>query len=329
MELRVSNVNQAVEEGLWRLKTSGVREETRNGTVVAIPEPFQLAYARPQERVLFWPARDANPVFHLMESLWMLAGRDDLRFVGYFNARMRNFSDNGSRLNGAYGHRWRNRFNVDQLATLIRHLQKTPNSRRAVLQMWGTQEDLLQVDSSRDVCCNTHAYFALRDGALDMTVCNRSNDFIWGMCGANAVHFSVLQEFIAAALGVPLGRYTQFSNNMHLYLELYDYVRYIEQPPCAAAFDYYADGALQHFPLCTTAWGAWLEDCRRFCEDPFGEQGLALRDPFFTEVARPMALITKTRKEKRGDGMYYAGEVAADDWRLAAQQWIERRENAK
>jgi hypothetical protein len=35
-----------------------------------------------------------------------------------------------------------------------------------------------------------------------MTVTNRSNDLCWGMLGANYVHFTILQEYLAARLGV-------------------------------------------------------------------------------------------------------------------------------
>jgi len=329
MELRTRNVNTAIEEGLWKFKVCAYEENSRNGKVLAIPEPLMLTYQHPAERVLFWPERDANPVFHVMESLWMLAGRNDLAFVEYFNSRMANFSDDGKKLNGAYGHRWRNRFGVDQLPSIIRHLSKNSESRRAVLQMWGTQEDLLLVDTSKDVCCNTQAYFDVRQGRLNMTVCNRSNDFIWGMCGANAVHFSVLQEFIARALNAEVGVYRQFSNNAHIYTELYDYTKYIDNPPNASDFDHYANGDVAPFPLINgTTWQRWLFECGEFCDNPFSPPHTH-NDVFFQEVAYPMAMVTWTRKNKKGDGMDFANKIAAHDWRLATQQWIERRESAK
>ena len=50
-----------------------------------------------------------------------------------------------------------------------------------------------------------------------MTVCNRSNDMIWGLLGANAFHFSFLHQVMAESIGVPMGYYYQFSNNAHFY----------------------------------------------------------------------------------------------------------------
>lgn len=328
MEIRVRNVNDAVAEGLWRMKTSGIREESRNGAVLVLPEPLLTTYEHPTERVLFWPERDANPIFHLMESLWMLAGRDDVRFVEYFNSRMRGFSDDGVTLNGAYGHRWRHRFGVDQLRLLIEHLIAEPYTRRAVLTMWGPQEDLLKVGVSSDVCCNTQAFFDRRAGRLNMTVLNRSNDLIWGAYGANAVHFSMLQEFIAAAIGDAVGEYRQFSNNMHLYTELYDYGKYVDVPPDPESYDAYRRGVCPYPLLQGATWQGWLEDCSYFCQHPWDMQA-EYSAPFFSEVARPMACVARVRKDKTSDGQHWAGKIQAGDWRLAVMQWIERREHAR
>ena len=67
--------------------------------------------------------------------------------------------------------------------------------------MWDAKQDLSHRNESKDLPCNTHVYFSIREGFLDMTVCNRSNDLIWGCCGANAVHMSFLQEYVATMWG--------------------------------------------------------------------------------------------------------------------------------
>ena len=94
------------------------------------------------------------------------------------------------------------------------------NDRRAVLEMWDAEGELRMANSCKDHPCNTHIYFNVRDNILDMTVCNRSNDMIWGALGANAVHMSILQEYIASHIGARVGIYTQFSNNLHAYTEV-------------------------------------------------------------------------------------------------------------
>ena len=81
--------------------------------------------------------------------------------------------------------------------------------------MWNPWGDL--DSSSIDIPCNTNIYFKIREGELQMTVCNRSNDMIWGAYGANAVHMAVLQEYVAAQLDVPMGKYYQISDSFHVY----------------------------------------------------------------------------------------------------------------
>jgi thymidylate synthase len=91
------------------------------------------------------------------------------------------------------------------------------------------------IPPSKDVCCNLNIHFQVKEypcsldfpascggtagtePRLDMTVFNRSNDLIWGALGANYVHFSFLQEFMALAIGVPMGTYHQVSSNTHVY----------------------------------------------------------------------------------------------------------------
>ncbi|MFA7162018.1 MAG: hypothetical protein WC083_05555, partial [Candidatus Methanomethylophilaceae archaeon] len=125
MEFVFRNVNEAFRglvDGVASGRIPTRRETSRAGDVLRIPEPVLVAYERPWERVLFNPARDCNPFFHLLESFWMLRGARDVRTVAWANSRMREFSDDGNVFHGAYGYRWRNHFGFDQLADIIDEL---------------------------------------------------------------------------------------------------------------------------------------------------------------------------------------------------------------
>jgi thymidylate synthase len=213
--IRARNVNGAYRQGIALLRRKGELQQSRAGEVLVVPNPVTTIYQRPMERVLFDPGRDANPFFHLGEALWMLAGRNDAtwlnRFVKDFSSR---FAEEDGHQHGAYGFRWRVHFEMegggppsgwfcgpDQLETIIELLKRDPTDRRIVLTMWDPVADLAA--NKKDIPCNTHAYLRVRQQVdpqsvglmpvLDITVCCRSNDAIWGAYGANAVHFSVLQ----------------------------------------------------------------------------------------------------------------------------------------
>ena len=317
------NVNHALQEGMWHLATCGHAAESRNGSVVVAPGPVLTTYHFPMERVLFNQHRDANPFFHLMEALWMLAGRNDLAFVQRFVQRMANYSDDGVHLQGAYGHRWRRQFSLDQLHALITLLKRAPDTRRAVLQMWSAEIDLsAALQDGKDVPCNTHAYLELKAGALCMTLLCRSNDAVWGAHGANAVQFSMLLEYLAAAIGAEVGRLQQFSNNYHAYCDWYAPE---ELKNLYAADDRYTTAVdIAPYPLVSVPIEVWDTDLMRFMSDPMGDT--KYEDQFFHAVAAPM--FSSWDCYKRGEvsnSLCAAQAIAAADWRTACIEWIQRR----
>ena len=221
--INARNVNDALEKGidLFQDPTEYRIQESRNGITYEANTPVTTVYKKPWERVCLIKQRDANPFFHFIEGLWMLDGRNDLEPLTYFVKSMEDFSDDGKILWGAYGWRWRSYWNKDQIAAIIGLLKYNPYERRAVLQMWDPKDDLARTCNKKverkDVPCNTNIYFKVRDGKLCMTVCNRSNDMLWGAYGANVVHMSMLQEFVAHNLNLPMGEYTQISDSFHIY----------------------------------------------------------------------------------------------------------------
>src|SRR4030042_825585 len=140
--ITVRNVQEALPTALVLLSAYGVQRDSRNGPVKLVTEPVATVYTNPTERVLFWGERDANPFFHLYESLWMLAGRNDIEPLTRYVKRIADYSDDGVTLNDAYGHRWRKYFLRDQLSIIVRRLREDPNDRRSILQMWDAYHDL-------------------------------------------------------------------------------------------------------------------------------------------------------------------------------------------
>jgi hypothetical protein len=330
MEFRVRNVNTAFDElGHW-LALAGVEENSRNGPVLVAPEPVTVTYTAPQERVLFSPLRDANPFFHLLgDALWSLAGRNNIAWPTYFNSKYEQYSDDGVIQHGAYGHRWRQHFGYDQLEWIVLGLECQPYSRREVLMMWdpGTATEECTGDlyvgghGGRDVPCNVCTFVDLRGGALNITVINRSNDFIFGMLGANVVVFSCLQEYFAAALKVPVGKFTTFSNNVHVYASIANRTQLRE---LAVDAGIHGKPYPKTFPLINTDIPTWEEDLKKFMDRPGQEE--RYQDIFFSAVARPMYRAWAERKEHRGTGLEWARLIGAEDWRRACVEWIVRRE---
>lgn len=334
--ITVKNVNYALSEALWWLKVAGVVSDSRNGPVLMSPVPVTTCYTYPMERVLFSQLRDANPFFHHMEFIWMLGGHNDVAFPSRYAKQIIEYSDGGIILYGAYGHRWRNIYAHDQLLKIIEMLRKDTSTRRIVLSMWDGGRDLWAADEgSLDVPCNTHIYFSAPHGALDMLVCCRSNDVVWGAYGANAVHFSMLQQFVAEAAGLSVGVYRQMSNNLHIYTDRPDVQRLFTPHSLVGVQkhdvvytprDLYETAELSPVQLLQPgeSYEWFLQDTERFLSDPDGD--CEYLTEYFVDTVAPMQVAHTAYKRGDVDGALHAVRgVCADDWRIACTEWLERR----
>jgi thymidylate synthase len=323
LTITATNVNDAFAEAMWRLPQLGEEVQTRNGKALRATTPVVTTYFYPTERMLFDPVRDANPFFHIFEGIWMLAGRNDVKWIGQFNSNIFTFSDNTKTFHGAYGYRWRGG-DYDQIKFVIDELTRHPESRRAVMAMWFPDIDIPQVaQSGLDVPCNTTIYFTIRDG-LEMTVCCRSNDAVWGCYGANAVHMSMLQEFVANAIGVPVGRYHQFSNDFHVYER---HFHMLGKLPEHGQYSYTPRMRSEHVPLTDTA--NCIRDLEAFdswIEEPFKDHDT----PYIDTVLAPMLYAWDRYK---GGKIALACDAAShiEDYavRVACTQWLLRREEKR
>lgn len=318
----VRNVSDALITGLNDLKHLAVKRDSRNGPVMVFPEPVMTRYQNPKERVIFFPERDANPFFHFMESLWMISGRNDVAWVGQFSSNIANYSDDGVTFHGAYGYRWRQHFDVDQIETVIDLFRANKDDRRVLMQMWDPRTDLDK--QGKDFPCNLTIIPSITPyGKLDMTVINRSNDIIWGAYGANAVHMSMLQEYMAAMIGVEVGAYYQFSTNFHGYIAVME--KHAALMDLTDSDNPYLD--MEPFPMVKNP-SVWDSELAMFMDEDCRAMGYT--EPFFKRVAVPMMqtwLAWKDREnpDRLGDALMHTDNIAAPDWRKACVEWLERR----
>lgn len=323
---------------LWR---DGVPRDSRNGPLRQMAEPVATVYASPRERVIFHEWRDANPFFHFYESLWMLAGRRDIAPLTRYAKQLAAYSDDGVTQNAAYGYRWRQAHpcqtpdgitSSDQLWLIAAALRKNPLSRQEVLQIWDPWLDL--GTQTKDHACNLTATFQVGvDGRLNMVVFCRSNDAVWGCYGANAVHFSVLLEYMSLRVGVQVGTYTQVSVNLHAYDAIAEALyQYGTRDEDHVANPYEIEPVYPYSLARGDDMDRWDADCREFVtlDGRLPEARHSFTDPFWSDVAWPIVAAHDAYRDLPDDVRYTQAlaalaECEASDWRLACEQWIRRR----
>jgi thymidylate synthase len=192
--------------------------------------PVVFEFLDPKKRVTFLNGRTINPFFQLAESYWILGGRSDVKWLARYNESIAQFSDDGKYFNAPYGERLRfwNKNDasgfiycpIDQLRDVYKKIKDDPDTRQAVAAIYNPEFDNFY-RKTKDRPCNLMLIFKLREGKLDLTVANRSNDLHWGVFGANLCQFTTIQATIAGWLGVEVGHYFQETDSLHIYTEDY------------------------------------------------------------------------------------------------------------
>lgn len=198
-----------------RLLDIGDEVGSRNGRVKEFLNA-QIVITDPQRREVLTLNRKANVFAQIAETMWILSGRNDVKWLSAYLPRALDYSDDGETWRGGYGPRIRGDkdYPIDQIAHVLDTLEADPLSRRAVVSIYDPERD---IPAGKDVPCNDFLQFQSRLGALHMSVTVRSNDIMWGWSGINAFEWSTLQEIMAHLLGLSVGTLAFNIGNLHLY----------------------------------------------------------------------------------------------------------------
>ena len=239
--MKTRNVNTALHSVVGALLTQEGEQASRNGGTKEILNA-RITLTAPLEREILNPIRRASYPAQIAESMWILAGRNDVGWLAHYLPRAPQFSDDGETWAGGYGPRLRGwsttvdrphgtpgtpalspgRFrinqNLDQLAHVVEMLKADPDTRRAVISIYDPARDSWPADADRkDIPCNDFLQFSLRDGVVHLSVFTRSNDIIWGWSGINQFEWSVLLEVVSTLVGAGVGTVTYNITSLHLY----------------------------------------------------------------------------------------------------------------
>jgi thymidylate synthase len=171
------------------------------------------------------PARKLQRKFAFGEPWWILTGSNRVEDVAQFNSVMRNFSDDGVTLSGAYGPPV-----MEQVRYIVDTLAADQDTRQAVLTIWRQNPR-----NSKDVPCTVSLQFFIRDGELHVIDTMRSSD-AWLGWPYDVMTFTMVASYVVLRLRdlgffVELGQFYLNAGSQHLYEKHYEAAKEILRDP--------------------------------------------------------------------------------------------------
>jgi thymidylate synthase len=196
-------------------------------------ELFNAAFTirNPRQRWILSRQPAMNPAFAIAEVVWIVSGRRDAAFLNYWSPKLPEFAGRESHDQGAYGFRLRKHLGLAQLERAYAALRQQPGIRQVVLQIRdftgdGRLPNGRPANPDRPSICS---FAKVRAGKLEWTQLLQSNDLFLGV-PHNFAQFTLLQEILAAWLGLEVGAYRHIADCLQLQAR-HEHLRHAPHPP--------------------------------------------------------------------------------------------------
>lgn len=126
------------------------------------------------------------------------------------------YCENFKGVKAAYGYRWRNHFDRDQLGLAVRALRADPSDRRVYISAWDPAEDGLGAQGQKNVPCPAAFTFSVQNGELHSSFFIRSSDLFVGL-PYDVMGHALLMDAVAHELRLQPGIMHVTLAHAHLY----------------------------------------------------------------------------------------------------------------
>lgn len=276
MFIQAENLNEAFIRLCKALITDGVDVTRRGFKCREIPSAVLVEITNPTDRYIRIPERKWNKTLGWIESLWIARGDIRLEMPAAYVKNLLNFSDDGLIMRAGYGARIRRygdninsmanltagqttyrqyapfgkieggQDKTDQLRFIIEKFKEDIDTREAVITIHDPVADDFDAQSvkdgkamilkTKDTPCTRSIHFMVVNGKMNCYVDIRSNDIWWGFSAVNIFNFTLMQEYVAAMVGVPIGTYYHKIDNLHVYEDFLSKVKEIAEKYDVSAY---------------------------------------------------------------------------------------------
>jgi thymidylate synthase len=200
-----------------RVRETGDRKEDRTGTGTLSVFGHQMRFDLGKGFPLVTTKKlHLKSIVH--ELLWFLSGDSNVRYLKEHGVRIWDeWADENGELGPVYGVQWRSwpapdGRTHDQIATVMRQLRDTPDSRRILVSAWNVAD----IDDMALPPCHTLFQFYVADGKLSCQLYQRSADVFLGV-PFNIASYALLTHMLAQQAGLAVGEFIWTGGDCHLY----------------------------------------------------------------------------------------------------------------
>jgi thymidylate synthase len=154
----------------------------------------------------------------IYELLWFLRGDTNVRYLQEHGVHIWDeWARSDGDLGPVYGLQWRSwraagGRTIDQIAQLVGHIKKNPDSRRLIVSAWNVGE----IDRMALPPCHVMFQFYVAGGVLSCQLYQRSADVFLGL-PFNIASYALLTMMMAQVCGLAVGEFIHTSGDAHLY----------------------------------------------------------------------------------------------------------------
>jgi len=199
------------------VRDNGVRKEDRTGTgtlsVFGYQMRFDLARGFP---LLTTKKVHTKSIVH--ELLWFLRGETNIAYLKANGVSIWDeWADENGDLGPIYGYQWRSwpapdGAHIDQLANVLREIQRNPDSRRLIVSAWNVGD----IPRMKLPPCHAFFQFYVAEGRLSCQLYQRSADIFLGV-PFNIASYALLTHMVAAQCDLTVGDFVWVGGDCHLY----------------------------------------------------------------------------------------------------------------
>lgn len=197
---------------------NGVHKEDRTGTGTLSVFGYQMRFDLGQGFPLVTTKKThLKSIIH--ELLWFLSGETNVKYLKDNGVSIWDeWADENGNLGPVYGYQWRSwptvdGRKIDQISSLIRDIQKNPNSRRLIVSAWNVAD----VEKMALPPCHAFFQFYVLNGKLSCQLYQRSADVFLGV-PFNIASYALLTMMVAQVCDLGLGDFVHTFGDAHLYL---------------------------------------------------------------------------------------------------------------